>query len=91
MGFRLNNTAQILSALREHLSGRGAIFQDPTYPGFYVVCAKHPGVEIFVDVYNEANIMSAFHEAFDSCAGCAADAQHKQQWEKTRFPEDAEL
>lgn len=91
MAYRLSNTAPVLNTLRELLVSRGSIHKDPAYPGFYVVCAKHPGVEIFVDVYNEANILASFREAFDSCAGCLNDAQYKQDWEKTRFPEDAEL
>lgn len=90
MAYRTNNPALILQTLRQFVETRGSIYQDPAYPSFRVVCKNHPGVDIPVSMCSE-NILDAVHEAFDSCVGCALDAHSKQQWENTRFPEDAEL
>lgn len=90
MAFKHFNAASALDALSTHFNNRGHLYNDPSRYGIVVICAKHPGVDIPVDPYGE-NILEAVKNAFDSCVGCTADALHQTQWEKTRFPEDAEL
>lgn len=90
MAYRGNNAASIMDALRRFVETRGSIYQDFAHSGFYVMCAKHPGVDIPVALCDE-DILTAIHDAFDSCLGCIEDAQHQLMWENTRFPEDAEL
>lgn len=95
MSFRLKEASTFLNSIPTK-SGTFICYPPSAFDVFgtsYVICDKHPDKQIPVDFnfitleHDVLTIQQKAVEALKNCSGC----REAEAWEKTRFPEGAEL